>query len=530
MVEWETILIWSFKGPRFEDHGVDLRDLAALAALREAIVAVAIQLWRDENPGKHLPHHFGQSIVLKVFGIEESSAKFRIQTPVEHDEPESPDRQLTLLGMQPPARTATPKKPRPPLRLAAARVVEVVQHVAAGKEPPADLPRDAAKPLTTIVNASLSAEDRIELEVPTFQPAPQFQPEPANDIGASDVRPRAPFSPTHTPGPSTPAEEQPPVAARVEHAPPLRTEIAPANKPNFESYLSKVQVAAGKQPGEPARNDEPIDVTVEVTSADVRRGEARITANNRPILVSFTSEQEKIYTRALHLHESVLLHIVGRGLFDAKRTLTSITHIDSVEQIDAAVRDLNVTTLQDPQLSLAFSVTAVSDQVHATAGQEDQPTTTAAEQATAESTEATVDEAVNTANVPQGSEMMSLLVDHVRLRLGDRYASIASALFASTGPRFSMPEIAALAHERGLDQIDVQTVVDMLTDVDARWLERVFLQMNSEPPTEVAEEEVRQRLRARIEDPGTEETWRAWSQAIRVEWRWTRSPEGQGAS
>ena len=72
MDEWETILIWKFKGPRFEDHGIELKDLAALASLRGAFVEAAKQIWHQDNPdAKNLPAHFEDNIILKVFGIEQ---------------------------------------------------------------------------------------------------------------------------------------------------------------------------------------------------------------------------------------------------------------------------------------------------------------------------------------------------------------------------------------------------------------------------------------------------------------------------
>lgn len=64
-----------FKGGRFDDHGVDIDVLPELIAYKTILVETAKELWRRNNPDRQrLPKNFEDSLTLKFYTVEESSA------------------------------------------------------------------------------------------------------------------------------------------------------------------------------------------------------------------------------------------------------------------------------------------------------------------------------------------------------------------------------------------------------------------------------------------------------------------------
>lgn len=61
----------TFKGKRFEDHGLDLDALPDLHAYKELLVTTAKELWRRHHPDRQrLPKNFEDSLCLKFYKLE----------------------------------------------------------------------------------------------------------------------------------------------------------------------------------------------------------------------------------------------------------------------------------------------------------------------------------------------------------------------------------------------------------------------------------------------------------------------------
>lgn len=76
---WVPLLRWTFKGDRFREHGIDLKDLRALVASREIIVAFAKDIWLRENESsERAPKNFDDKIELQLFHIGEGSSVVEI--------------------------------------------------------------------------------------------------------------------------------------------------------------------------------------------------------------------------------------------------------------------------------------------------------------------------------------------------------------------------------------------------------------------------------------------------------------------
>lgn len=74
----------TFRGKRFEDHGLDLDVLPELYAYKELLVSAAKELWRRHHPDRQrLPKHFEDSLCLKFFRLEQGSVAVPIFREVE---------------------------------------------------------------------------------------------------------------------------------------------------------------------------------------------------------------------------------------------------------------------------------------------------------------------------------------------------------------------------------------------------------------------------------------------------------------
>ena len=74
----------TFKGKRFEDHGLDLDVLPELYAYKELLVSAAKELWRRHHPDRlRLPKHFEDSLCLKFYRLDEGSVAVPIFREVE---------------------------------------------------------------------------------------------------------------------------------------------------------------------------------------------------------------------------------------------------------------------------------------------------------------------------------------------------------------------------------------------------------------------------------------------------------------
>src|SRR3989442_11429805 len=98
----------TFKGKRFEDHGLDLDVLPDLYAYKELLVATAKELWRRHHPDRQrLPKNFEDSLCLKFYQLKEGSVAVPIFREVEvasqtemfqFEQPDELDEAVSLLA------------------------------------------------------------------------------------------------------------------------------------------------------------------------------------------------------------------------------------------------------------------------------------------------------------------------------------------------------------------------------------------------------------------------------------------------
>lgn len=85
----------TFKGGRFDDHGVDLDVLPDLIAYKTLLVETAKELWRRKNPDRQrLPKNFEDSVSIKFYEVRKGSAAIPLFREVETDD------QLSFLDSQ----------------------------------------------------------------------------------------------------------------------------------------------------------------------------------------------------------------------------------------------------------------------------------------------------------------------------------------------------------------------------------------------------------------------------------------------
>ena len=69
------LVVHTFKGGRFNDHGVDVDVLPELIAYKTILVETAKELWRRKNPDRErLPKNFEDSLSLKFYEVKPGSA------------------------------------------------------------------------------------------------------------------------------------------------------------------------------------------------------------------------------------------------------------------------------------------------------------------------------------------------------------------------------------------------------------------------------------------------------------------------
>jgi hypothetical protein len=88
----QEIVRHTFKGGRFEDHGLDLDVLPELVAYKAILLAVAKELWHRNNPDRErLPANFEKLFSIKMFSLEPGSVCVPLCREIERGE------QLSLL-------------------------------------------------------------------------------------------------------------------------------------------------------------------------------------------------------------------------------------------------------------------------------------------------------------------------------------------------------------------------------------------------------------------------------------------------
>jgi hypothetical protein len=81
-----TLVTFTFKGSRFEDHGIDLDVLPDLVAYKTLLAETAKELWRRHHPGRRrLPKNFEESLSLKFFEVQPGSATVPLVREIEYE-------------------------------------------------------------------------------------------------------------------------------------------------------------------------------------------------------------------------------------------------------------------------------------------------------------------------------------------------------------------------------------------------------------------------------------------------------------
>ena len=84
MKSHRQVVTHTFKGKRFEDHGLDLDVLPELYAYKELLAATAKELWRRHHSDRQrLPKNFEDSLCLKFFKLVEGSVAVPIFREIE---------------------------------------------------------------------------------------------------------------------------------------------------------------------------------------------------------------------------------------------------------------------------------------------------------------------------------------------------------------------------------------------------------------------------------------------------------------
>ena len=158
--KWKEVVRLAFKGPRFEDHALDLGALSELAQFQKMVARTAEALWRAANPNrKNLPAHFDERTRLCLRRIDPGSAVAPLEVLLVDEEPD----QTSLLP-----EVAGPSEPKE-LRDAIEVAQEVFDAVESNAPLPDRLPRSLV-PEYAKWGATLGSEESIEFNAPGRRP------------------------------------------------------------------------------------------------------------------------------------------------------------------------------------------------------------------------------------------------------------------------------------------------------------------------------------------------------------------------
>lgn len=141
----KTLVTHTFKGGRFDDHGVDLDVLPDLLAYKTLLVETAKELWRRKNPDRQrLPKNFEDSLSLKFYEVKAGSAAIPLVREIETED------QLSFLDST-----------RDELDEAVDLIAETVDAAAQDKKLPESLPTNVI-PLFETYGGTLREDEWIE--------------------------------------------------------------------------------------------------------------------------------------------------------------------------------------------------------------------------------------------------------------------------------------------------------------------------------------------------------------------------------
>ncbi len=261
---WQELLIWTFRGERFSERGIDLRDVEALVHLRTLLIELAKSAWRLQNQTrKNLPPHAEDALELRIFDFREGSCEVRVF----YDAPPPPP-QLSWIDTDEPLDLVRR------LPEAAGLATNAFRALASGKGLPNDFPREAVPDLERLVR-DLRSDETVAIRVP-LHPVPRIRVPQAQQ------------------GPPAERPSEPEEAVILDAA--LRAEVERAAEAAVMSRRT---------------------VTGEVTMAALK-GRAQIRVDGREIPIDFPGERARDVTRALHEHETVRLRVRGDAEIDLK--------------------------------------------------------------------------------------------------------------------------------------------------------------------------------------------------------------------
>lgn len=260
---WTELLVWTFRGERFSERGIELRDLEALVHLRALLVELAKSVWRRQNSTrKNLSPHAEDSLELRIFEFREGSCEVGVYYDAPPPPPqtswEEPDDPIDLVRRLPEA-----------ARMASSAFRALASRMGL----PSDFPREVLPDLERLTR-DLRPDETVAVRL--APPAAPWTP-PASPDALPDRRP------------SEEAQEVLLDAA-------LRAEV---------ERVSAEEVIVRRT------------ITGEVTMAALR-GRAVIKVDGREVPIEFDGERARDVTRALHEHETVRLRVRGNAEMDLK--------------------------------------------------------------------------------------------------------------------------------------------------------------------------------------------------------------------
>lgn len=85
--ERKILTTLSFKGPSFEDHGIELNVLTELIQYKRILIETAKELWRKRHPERErLPKGFEETVRIKFYEICASSAAVPLYREIEYED------------------------------------------------------------------------------------------------------------------------------------------------------------------------------------------------------------------------------------------------------------------------------------------------------------------------------------------------------------------------------------------------------------------------------------------------------------
>lgn len=277
--QWAPLLVWTFRGPRFEADGLDLRDLEELTRLRALLIELAKDIWKKDQARKQAPAH---EVELRFFGTERGSCV----VPVFYAPPPPPG-QAALFADEVDERSLVAKLPQAAKLLSDALIHARTQ---AGSVPPT-FTREMTRALLDL-GSGLGAGESFEIALPT----------PTAIAATRDTL--AVASPTFIGAPD-----------REELAAVARTVGPPAvGDAGVRSSIETLFTAA---------SFERRTLTGEVTMASVR-GRAGLAVGRRDIALHFDPAHEHKITQALHEHSSMRLRVRGMCELDDRGRIVRV--------------------------------------------------------------------------------------------------------------------------------------------------------------------------------------------------------------